>query len=282
MPVLKEYESHVFPEVIRVNALVSVHSVSTEQMQRRTAYGEAHNFPELSFIAHGTSRNREGKPGMHAGQCIMIPPCKYHESTACDAAIIMIGFISDSPPLSQLYGRVFDLDEQQQLLLYRIAALGQRAFTDSPTDYNMVRRNRDNDLLLQKIKNLLELFLLELYEQVIIVPRATSGYGDLELFDEIKKYLKGNVDQNFTVEEISENCGVSVSKLKQLFSTNSTFSPMAYFTHLKMEQAKVLLQSTAYSITQIADILGYQSVSYFSRCFKKSTGKKPSEFARKE
>ena len=276
---LKVYESTPLPEFIRVDGLVSVYFVDREGMRRRYPYSEAHDFPELAFVSQGVSRNQEGTPSLKSGECIIVPPCVYHGSTACDAAIIMIGFVSESLPLARLYGRVFNLDEGQQQLLSRIAALGQKCFTAAPTGYNMVSRSKDNDLVLHKLKNLLELFLLELYEKEVAEVKQESNYARNQL-DGIITYLKGNINRNFTLEEIAENCCVSASKLKQLFREQAQSSPMAYFTYLKIEQAKNLLRNTSCSITRIAEMLGYQSVGYFSRCFKKHTGLSPSDFVR--
>lgn len=279
MPELKVYESTPLPEYIRVDALVSVYFVGREEMRGRYPYAEAHDFPELAFVSQGQSLDQDGKPALKEGECIIVPPCAYHGSMACDAAMIIIGFVSESLPLARLYGRKFTLDEQQRQLLSQIAALGQRSLTDAPAGYNMVRRHRDDDLVLHKLKNLLELFLLALYEKNVAGVRQESNYIRGEL-DGVIAYLKGNINRNFTVEEIAENCGISTSKLKQMFREQTESSPMAYFTFLKIQQAKDLLRNTAYTVAQIGEMLGYQSPGYFSRCFKKHTGYSPSEFVK--
>jgi len=45
-----------------------------------------------------------------------------------------------------------------------------------------------------------------------------------------------------------------------------------------MEKAQSLLQNEDLTITEIADRLGYQSIAYFSRAFKRSHGISPSEY----
>ena len=52
-----------------------------------------------------------------------------------------------------------------------------------------------------------------------------------------------------------------------------------YFSSMKIETAKQLIRDNHLNFTEISDRLGYTSVHYFSRQFKKLTGKTPSESA---
>ena len=54
---------------------------------------------------------------------------------------------------------------------------------------------------------------------------------------------------------------------------------MQYFTSLKIEEAKKLISYNKYTFTEIAYKLGYSSLHYFSRQFKKSTTMSLSEYA---
>ena len=48
---------------------------------------------------------------------------------------------------------------------------------------------------------------------------------------------------------------------------------------MKISAAKELIRSNEMNFTQIADYLGYTSIHYFSRQFKKLTGMTPSEYS---
>ena len=61
--------------------------------------------------------------------------------------------------------------------------------------------------------------------------------------------------------------------------TNST--PAQYLLSLRIHNAKVLLESTNYNVTEISNIIGYENPLYFSRIFKKQTGFSPSEYRKK-
>ena len=48
---------------------------------------------------------------------------------------------------------------------------------------------------------------------------------------------------------------------------------------MKIECAKTYIREDSYNITQIADMLGYESIHYFSRQFKKITKMSPKEYS---
>ena len=48
-----------------------------------------------------------------------------------------------------------------------------------------------------------------------------------------------------------------------------------YITQLRMQEAKRLITSTDYKLTEVAERVGYNDVSYFSNVFKKFYGISP-------
>ena len=52
-----------------------------------------------------------------------------------------------------------------------------------------------------------------------------------------------------------------------------------FFSRMKIELAKQLIRENQMNFTQISDFLGYSSIHYFSRQFKKISGMTPSEYA---
>jgi len=52
------------------------------------------------------------------------------------------------------------------------------------------------------------------------------------------------------------------------------------FQKLKIEHAKILLRESEKNITEISEMLGFQTIHYFSRFFKKHTGGCPREYAK--
>jgi two-component system response regulator YesN len=54
-----------------------------------------------------------------------------------------------------------------------------------------------------------------------------------------------------------------------------------YVNGLKIEEAKKLLVSTSYSVSEITEIVGFSTTPYFSRVFKATSGLSPLEYKKR-
>ena len=95
---------------------------------------------------------------------------------------------------------------------------------------------------------------------------------------EILRYMESNLDKPLTVLQIAEQFHLSENVLKKYFSRYTDGGVMEKFTDMKVKRAKALIREQSLNFTQIADALGFSSVHYFSRLFKKRTGMTPSEY----
>lgn len=105
-------------------------------------------------------------------------------------------------------------------------------------------------------------------------------------FEKIKpavEYIQNNFLslESITAEKLVSLCGISYSYIKRLFATKFKISPKRYIIQLKMNYATDLLQLGEYSISQIANLCGYEDIYSFSRQFKKEFGLSPTDFSKK-
>ena len=96
---------------------------------------------------------------------------------------------------------------------------------------------------------------------------------------ELKEILQDHIDTNLTLKEISKNLDIHPAYLSREFSRyfdNLSFGD--YIRKLRIEKAIELLNTTDYSLTEIAYLTGFSDQSHFTRIFKLHTGKNPSAY----
>ncbi|MBN2641872.1 MAG: helix-turn-helix transcriptional regulator [Victivallales bacterium] len=83
-----------------------------------------------------------------------------------------------------------------------------------------------------------------------------------------------------SLEHIARGCGLSSSRISELFRQSFGMSPMQYANDIKIRKAEQLLAHSDMNVSQIAEYLGFSSIHYFSRFYKKHTGTSPSDTIR--
>ena len=84
-------------------------------------------------------------------------------------------------------------------------------------------------------------------------------------------------DRSSSIDHLAEIAGLSRTVFIERFKRAMGLSPGRYVSDWRITVARSLLQSSSLSINAIAERLGYESESSFSRAFKKSTGTRPSQ-----
>ncbi len=85
-------------------------------------------------------------------------------------------------------------------------------------------------------------------------------------------------DIDFDYLALASECGVSYTYFKKLFSEVYKTTPSQYIKALKIQKACELLSTNKFSVTQIAEMCGYENIYYFSRVFKETTGVSPTDY----
>lgn len=91
-------------------------------------------------------------------------------------------------------------------------------------------------------------------------------------------YIDKHLLNNFKLEDLSKELGYDMYYISRVFHKDTGHTINEYITKKKIDRAKDLLLSTRMDITEISDLLQFSSASYFSRIFKKETGKTPTSF----
>ena len=96
----------------------------------------------------------------------------------------------------------------------------------------------------------------------------------------ITRYLQEHLSEEVSLGVLSEEFHLSAQYISQLFKNEIGVNFLTYFTNIRMERAKTLLLSTALSIGEISEQLGFLDYRVFTKAFKKAEGVTPSQFRR--
>jgi len=99
---------------------------------------------------------------------------------------------------------------------------------------------------------------------------------DIEALYKIKDLILED-KRNFTLEELAKKAAINQTKLKYGFKKLFNITPGNMILQTKMYEAKRLLETSEYNVTEVARISGYKYVQNFSNAFMKFFGTNPKE-----
>lgn len=252
--------------------------------------GESHDFWEFVCVDKGSVRicMDETELTLHKGEIAFHQPNEFHNvSTYSQIApnLVVISFQCNNSLMDFFRRKVLKIDEKERSLLAKILVEAKNLF-DSPLDNPYTKEMiKKKDPLIgseQLIRMHLEHFLLDLIrrysseKQELQLPITKSS---TDIFKRVTDYMDENLSSRLTIECICRDNMIGRSQLQNVFQKESGMGVIEYFSHIKIENAKHLIRIGALNFTQISEQLGYTSIHYFSRQFKKITGMTPSEYA---
>ena len=109
---------------------------------------------------------------------------------------------------------------------------------------------------------------------------STKSHKDRTIIRQIQDYFENHLgDSSLTLQQVCKDNCVSSALLQQIFRSNLGTAVIEYYNNLRIERAMHLIQIGKYNMTEISEILGYNSLHYFSKCFKKAVGIPPTAYA---
>ncbi len=85
-------------------------------------------------------------------------------------------------------------------------------------------------------------------------------------------------EPDLSISALAADANVSDVYFRREFRTCVGMSPIEYVAKVRLENAKALLDTGIYPVSEVATRCGFDSISYFSQRFKKAYGLSPSEY----
>ncbi len=278
----------VISRPVRVDRVVTVHYF--EYSSSYYFEGEQHDFWEFVYVDKGEvdvlAGGRELRLGR--GSLLIHPPGEFHALRATGSSapnLVVASFFCEGDALARLGEGPYPMGEAERALIGGIVAEAERAFAtplDDPTTTALERRPDAPLGAEQLVAAYMEELLIRLLRAGAPEPR---GAGPMEpqsrneVFLRVDAYLAERLSQTLTLDRICRDNLVGRSRLQQIFHAETGGGVMEYFGRRKIEAAKEMIRRDDGNFTEIANLLSYQSIYYFSRHFKKVTGMTPSEYA---
>ncbi len=287
-----EYHKTVLTSSITVNSIVTVH-----YFEYSSSYyfpGEAHDFWELLYVDKGEVIVTANTTSMvlNVGEVIFHQPMEFHTVRANGVVapnLAVIAFDCKSGAMDFFRNKVLRVSEKQHGYMASILDTSYQLF-DSPLNDPELKRlskRRDSEVAFgseQILKGTLELLLIDMIrnDQPQIQRPVTTAFqreSDLQLYLRALGFFEAHLRETLTLEQICDALLVGRSHLQKLFHEKTGSGVMDNFTRMKIQYARQIIREGRLNFTETAEYLGYSSLFYFSRQFKKLTGMSPTEYS---
>lgn len=228
-------------------------SIRSYTRQKR---GHTHPFPQLVLPLRGSIRldiegAYEGK--VTPGECVMIQTGTLHYFTADEQAKFVVVDL-DCLPENLEHSTVSVFSISSPLMNYLLFIEAQLSYQRNPT----------------MEQQMFALFFQLLGEQRMFKQLDSRVRNVLD-------YMEAHLSDALTIDDLAKIACLSATQLKVLFKKQTNHSVMQYLTKLRMERANALLLNTDYPMPVVAEKVGYQDPSAFSRRFSRHFGLSPSQ-----
>lgn len=242
-----------------------------------------HEEIEIKYFYEGSSTLLVGtqKLTARAGDVVVINPYEFHSTIACTEEkgkyhllMIPLDYFSASG-IEELELRSHLLAKRQSLRTFfqndrRIAEIFERIileYTEKKPYFRVAIRGL-----------VTELFAILLREGLVSGERNSSSNDILHFYELIEpslNHIRYNYAEKITVDKLAEICKISKYYFCRVFKAVTQKTAMEYLRDYRVNVADIMLSNTDRSVTQIAELCGFDDVNYFCRCYRMSYGVSP-------
>lgn len=282
------FTRNILNNCITVDSLYTIHYF--EYTNKFYFEGESHDFWEFIYVDKGSVDicMDDKQLTLKKGDIAFHQPNEFHKvSTYGHTApnLVVISFESHSPLMDFFQCQVLKTDAKERTLLADMLLEARKLFSSPLNDPYLTEMIKNENVPIgteQLLKILLEQFLIHMLQRYSM--EETQGeisiaQNSTEIFNRVIAYMEENIANQLTIEQICWDNMIGRTKLQKIFHAEVGIGIIDYFSKLKIGTAKHMIRDGKLNFSQISQQLGYSSIHYFSRQFKKITGMSPSEYA---
>ncbi len=279
-----EFSLKTFKIQLTVSRIANIHYF--EFLRKYQTHDDFHNFCELLYVDNGSVMvHGENYTGLVSNnQLIIHRPNEVHSLICADDVapnVIIIGFECLCDAIAPFANSPITLSSEHKRMLAEIMKEGMNTY-EPPYDtitHDMKKRKNPIFGSDQMLKLRMEMFLISLVRDFDTQSNTLKWESEEEnKVSIVHKYIMEHYMEKIQLEHLCFLFGTNKTTLCRNFKHIYGKSVTEYINMLKEKEAKRLLRENELSITEISDKLGFNSIHYFCRFFKKATGQKPKEY----
>ncbi|OMF22889.1 hypothetical protein BK133_25205 [Paenibacillus sp. FSL H8-0548] len=121
-------------------------------------------------------------------------------------------------------------------------------------------------------------FMSELIGAVIKSMEWSTQQKQNRTIEKVIDFIRKNYTKDISLDDIAVQAQMSSNYLSTFFKQETGETFIEYLTRLRVDKAKTLMMNAQLRLYEIAQMVGYQDVKYFSRLFKRMVGVTPAEY----
>lgn len=283
--------------VIRMQQTVYAETMGglmAERVIRREEYSmqsrHIHGTYEAYFLLEGERYFFIGRETyrIHAGTVVLIKREQIHKTSMADKAYHDRILLQIEGEWMDSYLKAHGMPEMEECFSYLGGALVP---SDKEWDRLLEMLNRLREEMEGKQK-WCELLIRQKMAEILVVLYRSKQQADMEIIrtqlkaegwkyrkvSEIAAYLTEHCETGESLEEIAKRFYISKSYLTRIFREITGLTVREYVNAGRVRRAKNYLKNSKRSITEIADLTGFDSITYFERVFKRYADVSPLKY----
>ena len=125
----------------------------------------------------------------------------------------------------------------------------------------------------------MEILIIRLMRSTALaVPSESQTVSTNRQCAAVRRYIDLHFKEPLTLEQLAEEGHMNKFYLSHAFKKEYGLSPINYMITRRIDESKYLLAETDLSMSQIAQLLGFSSLSYFSQVFHRTQDISPKEY----
>lgn len=260
------------------NAMASGAVVALARAQGTTtnmAHSHSHAYFEIYYLESGSRSHMLGdrQHQIVGGELVIIPPHLMHHSFTPDEAHykrVVVYFDPGVVVHSQVMAQI-----QENPTTYRLSAEA-RTIVDAIIAQLFTLQDNQGQYVNERLQLLVNQLVITIIQAEVTDSLVTRQHR----MTQVVRYLGDHFSEQITLDELAARFYISSYHLCREFKRFTGTTIVTHLNQIRVARARVLLQETTLSVTEISKQVGFANVSHFNRTFRRLTGTHPTAVRR--